>query len=55
MGIHGQDITVVDLESLVHHHCGFESHQGHWIISYEEGIQLAYRNIGGSTSVPPHA
>ena len=35
-------LRVVDLQSLAPHHCGFESHQGLWILSYAEAIQLAY-------------
>ena len=33
----------VNLESLAPHCCVFESRQGHWILSCEKAIQLAYR------------
>jgi hypothetical protein len=33
---------VVVFKSLAPHNCGFESHNGLWILSYEEAIKLAY-------------
>ena len=41
-GVYGRAVSVIVLESLSPHRFGFESHQGHWIISCEETIQLAY-------------
>ena len=40
--IHDRVIKFVDLESLAHSHCVFESCQGLWILSYEEAIWLDY-------------
>jgi hypothetical protein len=41
-GVRGRVVKVVDFKPLAPHHCGFESQQGLWILSYEEAIQLAY-------------
>ena len=50
-GVHGRVVRVVDLESLVPHHCGFESQQG--LDSFMWGSHPAsLRNVGGSTQVP---
>ena len=38
----GRVVRVDGLESLAPQRCGFESHYGIWILSYEEVIQLAY-------------
>jgi hypothetical protein len=27
---------------LAHHHCGFETRQGLWILSYEEAVDVVY-------------
>ena len=35
-------VRVIDLESLAPRSCWFESHQGRWILSCEEAIQIAY-------------
>ena len=40
--IRGQVAQVFDLETFAPHHCGFDSHQGLWIFSFEEAIQLGY-------------
>jgi hypothetical protein len=34
------------------HCCEFDNQQGLWILSCEEAIQLAYRNVHDSTKVP---
>jgi hypothetical protein len=36
---------VVDFKSLACHCCRFESHQGLWIVSCEEAIQITYRRM----------
>ena len=46
---------LVDLESLVPHHCGFESCQGIWFLTCKEAIQLRLPNFCGSTRVPARA
>ena len=41
-GVRDRVVTVVDLESLAPHRCGFETLQGFWNLSCKEAIQLAY-------------
>jgi hypothetical protein len=41
-GVRGRVVKVVDFKPVAPHHCGFESRQGHWILSCEEAIELAY-------------
>jgi hypothetical protein len=40
LGICGRVVKVIDFKPLGL--CGFQSRQGHWILSCEEAIQLAY-------------
>ena len=42
MGINSQVDRVVYFKSLAHQYYRCESHQGLWILSLEEAIQLAY-------------
>jgi hypothetical protein len=46
---HYVTLKVVDFKPFAPHLCGFESQQGHWILSCEEAILW---NVSDSTLVP---
>ena len=41
-GVRGRVVRVIDIETLVLHHCGFESRHELVIFSFEEATQLPY-------------
>jgi hypothetical protein len=54
-GVRSRVVKVVVFKPLVPHRCGFESRQGHWIISCEGSYPASLWNVRGSNQVPVHA